>query len=190
MSGDTGLREHNTLLRNHQPQEPTISQECKEAKSPSSLGSYSPSPIDHEIKMSRQTPSLTFMLLRNPPLQSSFSLQPFSSAPSSGLWSNRSVLPPSASRLRQEAQKIRLMCPPPCNTPFLAPFTLPRFWISRQPAYSLLLLQALVAPYGPGCLPVCSRMLSLHHLQVSTLPTWWKVGSPTDYLLSMFPCWS
>ncbi len=34
--------------------------------------------------------------------------------------------PPSASWLRREAQTGRLMCPPPCDPPFWAPFTLPR----------------------------------------------------------------
>ncbi len=76
--------------------------------------------------MLRQTPSPVSTLLKNPPHQSPFSLQPLSSAPSSGLWRNRSVLPPSASLLRREAQKGTLMCPPPCDPPFWAPFMLPR----------------------------------------------------------------
>ncbi len=76
--------------------------------------------------MSKQIPSLASTLLRNPPLQNPSSLQPFSSAPSSGLWRNRYVSPPSASQLRREAQKGGLMCPPPCDPSFWAQFTLPQ----------------------------------------------------------------
>ncbi len=52
-------------------------------------------------------------------------------------------------------------------------------WTPKQPAHSLAPPgSVLVAPYGPGCLPVCPRMLSLCHLQVSPSPTRRKTGPP------------
>ncbi len=53
----------------------------------------------------------------------------------------------------------------------------PGLWTSRQAAYSLAPPSSvLVAPYGLGCLPVCPRMLSLRHLQISMSPNCRKIG--------------
>ncbi len=127
--------------------------------------------------MSRQTPSLAFTLLRNPPLQSPFSLQPFSSAPSSGLWRNRSASPPSESRLHREAQKGRLMCPPPCNPPFWALFTLP--WALDTQAASVLSRSSKLGTGGPvwpgmsPCMSADAQSAPSPNLHVTYLPENW-----------------
>ncbi len=131
-----------------------------------------PSPIDWETRISRQTPSPVFTLLKSPPLQNQFFHQPFWWAPSSGLWKNRSVLPLSASLLLREAQKGKPMSSPPCYPPFRAPFMLP--WALDTQAASVLSRSSKFGTGGPVW-PGMSPNLSMDA---------WSVPSPNLLITS------
>ncbi len=69
------------------------------------------------------------------------------------------------------------------------PSCFPGLWTPRQPAYSLAPPSSLlVAQYGPGYLPICPRMLSLCHLQISSSPPRRKFGTPTNPPSSVVLC--
>ncbi len=181
-----------SLLRNHRPQEPIISQEHQEAKSPpgpfglsSSLGSYSITyrPGDKNVKAdslsrihapeepSTPEPTLPLAILISPiqwALEEQIRVATFSKLAPPGGPDGKTYVPTSL----WSTLLGSIHASPGSGHPG-----------SQR---TLSLLQARYWwPCMARCLPVCPRMLRLRHLQISTSPTCRKVGSPTDSLSSM-----